>query len=202
MKRRLPLTVALTVLLVASLAGTAWAVNVITCDGTSPCNGTDEADDITGTNRAEKIIAERGPDDVRALGGPDNVVGGPGGDEADGGAGGDRISGGDGDDQKGAGINTGLLGNGGSDRVLGGPEADDVTGGAGRDGMFGGDGNDILDSFDQERDNVVDCGPGRDIAYVDQKDRNAKIIEDCEQIIRGAAPMSAEQYRAADAELR
>jgi Ca2+-binding RTX toxin-like protein len=201
-KRRLPLTVVLTALLLVSLAGVAWAANTIICDGTSPCNGTDEADDITGTDRAEKIIAERGPDDVRALGGPDNVVGGPGGDEADGGPGGDRISGGDGDDQKGTGMNTGLLGNGGSDRVLGGPEADDVTGGAGEDGMFGGDGNDILDSFDQERDNVVDCGPGRDIAYVDQKDRNAKIIEDCEQVQRGSAPMTAAQYRAADEELR
>jgi hypothetical protein len=201
-KRRLPLTVVLTALLVVSLAGVAWAVNVVECDGSSPCKGTPEADRITGTDRAEKIVADRGSDDVTALEGPDNVVGGPGGDEADGGPGGDRISGGAGDDQKGSGINTGLLGNGGSDRVLGGPEADDVTGGTGPDGMFGGDGNDILDSFDQERDNVVDCGPGRDIAYVDQKDRNAKIIEDCEQVTRGSVPMTAEQYRAADAELR
>jgi hypothetical protein len=68
--------------------------------------------------------------------------------------------------------------------------------------MFGGEGNDVLDSFDQLEDNVVDCGKGRDIAYVDRKDRRGKIIENCEQVITGSGPMTATQYRAADAELR
>ncbi len=204
MKRRLPLTVALTVLLIASLAGVAYAA-VINCDGSSTCEGTPQPDEITGTDRAEKILAKEGGDDVNALDGPDNVSGYRGGDEIDGGPGSDRVSGGDGDDQRGNGqgiTDSGLFGNGGRDRVLGGPGADDVTGGNGADGMAGGDGNDIVDSFDQTKDLYVDCGPGRDIAYVDRKDRRGKIIEDCEQIIRGAAPMSAEQYRAADAELR
>lgn len=204
MKRRLPLLVALTVLLLVSLAGVAYAA-VINCDGSSVCEGTPQPDEITGTDRAEKILAKEGGDDVNALDGPDNVSGYRGNDEIDGGPGNDRISGGDGDDQRGNGqsiTDSGLLGNGGRDRVLGGPGADDVTGGNGADGMFGGDGNDIIDSFDQTKDLEVDCGPGRDIAYVDRKDRRGKIIEDCEQIIRGDAPMSAERYRSADAELR
>lgn len=199
-KRRLPLTVVLTALLLVSLAGVAWAANTINCVGSSTCEGTPNADDIYGSERAEKIVAEKGPDAVQANRGPDNVVAGLGADEVDGDSGNDRISGGDGDDQRDAARSTlgtrlpGLFGDNGSDRVMGGPGADDA--------LFGGDGNDILDSFDQQRDRVVDCGPGRDIAYVDRKDRRGKIIEDCEQITRGAAPMSAEQYRAADAELR
>ena len=95
-----------------------------------------------------------------------------------------------------------ILGDAGNDVLKGFGGEDILNGGTGADGMAGGDGNDIVDSFDQTKDLYVDCGPGRDIAYVDRKDRRGKIIEDCEQIIRGAAPMSAEQYRAADAELR
>lgn len=204
MKRRLPLIVVLTGLLVVSLAGVAVAA-VINCDGSSTCEGTPQPDEITGTDRAEKIFAKEGGDDVSALEGPDIIMGDKGSDEIDGGADNDRVVGGDGDDQRGNGqalFDGGLFGNGGKDRVFGGDGADDVTGGNGPDGMSGGPGNDIVDSFDQTEDLYVDCGSGRDIAYVDRKDRRGKIIENCEEVQRGAAPMSAEQYRAADAELR
>ena len=205
MKKRLPSVVVLSALLVALFASAALAVNVINCTGSSTCEGTPNADEIFGTDRPETILADSGSDAVSALDGPDDVVASTGNDEADGGLGRDRVSGGSGDDQQDASaamLGTGLLGNGGSDRVSGGPGADDVTGGGGRDRMYGNDDNDILDSVDGLRDYVVDCGPGRDIAFVDRPDIRGKIISDCEEVRRMSAATTAAQYRAADAELR
>jgi Ca2+-binding RTX toxin-like protein len=205
-KRRLSLAMVIGSLLVLAFAGTALALNVITCDGSSTCRGTEDADDITGTDRAESIFAEKGRDAVTALEGPDIVHGDRGNDEADGGAGKDRIFGEDGDDQQGAseaGLGTGLDGNSEADRVSGGPGADDVTGGAGRDELYGGDDNDILDAEDGLRDNAVNCGRGRDIAFVDRADIRGDRVKNCEEVQRiTAASLTAEQYRAADAELR
>ena len=99
-------------------------------------------------------------------------------------------------------LGTGLFGNAGPDRVAGGPGADDVTGSGGRERLFGNDDNDVLDSADDVKDYVVDCGPGRDVAFVDKKDIRAKIISDSEERHRVSAPMTAEQYRTADAEPR
>ena len=205
MKRRLPLVMVLSALLVALFAGAALALNVINCTGSSTCNGTPDNDQITGTDRPETILADKGRDSVSALDGPDVVVASLGNDEADGGLGRDRITGGSGDDQRDASeamLGTGLLGNCGPDRVSGGPGADDVTGSGGRDRLFGNSDNDVLDSADNLRDDVVDCGPGRDIAFVDRKDKKARIVSDCEEVHRVSAPITAEQYRTADAELR
>ena len=86
-KRRLSLVMVTGSLLVLAFAGKALALNVITCDGSSTCRGTDSADDITGTDRAESIFALQGRDAVAALEGPDIIHGDRGDDEADGGAG-------------------------------------------------------------------------------------------------------------------
>jgi Ca2+-binding RTX toxin-like protein len=205
-KRRLSLVMVIGSLLVLAFAGVALALNVITCDGSSTCEGTENADDITGTERAESIFALKGRDAVTALEGPDIVHADLGNDEADGGGGKDRIFGEDGDDQKGAseaGLGTGLDGNNGADHVSGGPGADDVTGGSGRDSLYGNDDNDILNAADGLRDNAVSCGPGRDIAFVDRPDIRGDRVRNCEEVRRiTAASLTTEQYRAADAELR
>jgi len=196
-KRRLSLVTVTGSLLVLAFAGVALALNVITCDGSSTCRGTPDGDDITGTDRAETILAEKGRDAVTALDGPDVVHGDLGNDQ---------VIGEDGDDQQGAseaGLGTGLDGNNGADRVSGGPGADDVTGGPGGDKLYGGDNNDILDSADGVRDDIVTCGPGRDIAFVDRADIRGDRVKHCEEVRRIAtASLTAEQYRAADAELR
>ena len=96
-----------------------------------------------------------------------------------GGAGNDRIAGTPGADVVyGRGGNDSLSGGRGNDVLLGGPGADLLDGGAGLDRLYGGSGNDILKARDGQRD-VVDCGPGRDRAYIDRRDR----VSGCETII-------------------
>jgi hypothetical protein len=78
-----------------------------------------------------------------------------------------------------------------------------TTSRAGRDELYGNDNNDILDSTDGLRDDIVSCGPGRDVAIVDQPDIRGDRVKHCEEVHRiAAASLTAEQYRAADAELR
>jgi Ca2+-binding RTX toxin-like protein len=64
-------------------------------------------------------------------------------------------------------------------RGLGGNDV--LRGGPGRDVLLGGAGNDVLYARDGERDRV-DCGAGRDIAYVDRIDT----VAHCEQVRRRA----------------
>jgi Ca2+-binding RTX toxin-like protein len=79
----------------------------------------------------------------------------------------------------GLGGNDTLLGLGGNDVLYGGVGADKLNGGPGADRLYGGPGNDVLRARDGRRD-VVDCGPGRDTAYVDRLDR----VSGCETVRR------------------
>jgi hypothetical protein len=79
----------------------------------------------------------------------------------------------------GLGGNDMLLGLGGNDVLYGGKGADTLYGGLGADRLYGGPGNDVLRARDGRRD-VVDCGPGRDTAYVDRIDR----VSGCETLKR------------------
>jgi hypothetical protein len=79
----------------------------------------------------------------------------------------------------GLGGNDVLLGAKGNDVLFGGIGSDVLYGGTGRDRLYGGPGNDTLRAHDGKRD-VVDCGSGRDIAYVDRLDR----VSACERIVR------------------
>ena len=79
----------------------------------------------------------------------------------------------------GRGGNDRLDGGRGNDVLYGGAGNDVLTGGAGRDRLYGGPGNDTLRAQDGFRD-TVDCGPGRDIAWVDRVDR----VSGCERVIR------------------
>ena len=103
--------------------------------------------------------------------GNDKLVGTPEGDEIKGRGGNDKVSGGDGDDC--------LKGNRGRDRVKGGGGDDKASGGPGEDRLSGGDGDDQLKARGGGRD-VVKCGPGKDKAVVDKRDR----VRGCEKVRR------------------
>jgi Ca2+-binding RTX toxin-like protein len=83
--------------------------------------------------------------------GPNRIVGTVGGDRIDGLGGADK-----------------LYGEGGADCLVGGP---------GRDRLFGGAGNDEIRARDGAPD-LVDCGPGQDVARVDKSDT----VRNCETV--------------------
>lgn len=98
----------------------------------------------------------------RGTPGPDRLVGGQRADVLLGLAGNDRLD-----------------GRAGNDLLEGGPGNDVIVGGRGRDRLRGGDGSDSLHSRDGERDSV-DCGRGRDRAFVDRHDT----VRGCESVRR------------------
>jgi Ca2+-binding RTX toxin-like protein len=72
-----------------------------------------------------------------------------------------------------------LRGLGGNDTLRGGSGNDRLDGGTGRDLLLGGPGKDTIRAQDHQRD-TVDCGAGRDIAYVDKIDK----VSHCELVHR------------------
>ncbi len=72
--------------------------------------------------------------------------------------------------------------------MLHGNSGDDVvTDDAGRDTLYGWEGDDRIDARDasardRRRADVVICGPGRDVALVDRRDR---VAPNCERVRRG-----------------
>jgi hypothetical protein len=92
----------------------------------------------------------------------------------------DRIAGTTGNDLLyGRGGNDMLVGGRGNDVLYGGLGNDALYGGPGTDRLYGGPGRDQLHARDGRRD-TVDCGPGRDVAWVDRVDR----VSGCERVIR------------------
>jgi hypothetical protein len=100
---------------------------------------------------------------------PNSLVGTPGDDLIYGLGAADVILGRGGDDY--------LFGGSGSDRVSGGGGDDRLRGGVGSDRIAGGSGSDIVFARDGETD-VIDCGTGSDLAYVDARDqaRNCEAV--------------------------
>jgi Ca2+-binding RTX toxin-like protein len=117
--------------------------------------GTNRADTLTGGGAGEVMIGFAGSDRMRGEDGHDCLVGGPGVD---------RLSGGDGDD-----------------RLVGGRGRDTLVGGPGGNAYDAGVGNDVVRARNGRRELVV-CGPGRDRAYVDRRDR----VRGCELSLVGA----------------
>ena len=72
-----------------------------------------------------------------------------------------------------------MIGHAGVDKMRGGPGGDKLNPGLGRDVAKGEAGPDVIRAADRKRDRVL-CGPGRDKAFVDSKDR----VVDCERIVR------------------
>ena len=120
-----------------------------------------------GATRISCALPTGGGVVVEAGGGDDTVIGGAGGEVLDGGSGDDLVDGRAGNDSVGGGP--------GADRLLGGADDDTVDGGPGADVMQGDSddplvaGDDHLQAYDDVRDVVV-CGPGADVAMVDEKD--------------------------------
>jgi hypothetical protein len=70
-----------------------------------------------------------------------------------------------------------IKGGGGADAIYGEGGADCLEGGPGRDRIFGGAGNDEIRARDGSPD-LVDCGPGDDVARVDKSDT----VRNCETV--------------------
>jgi len=117
---------------------------------------------VTGTPGPDLLRGGDDDDVLRGLAGNDRLFGGDDDDRLYGGPGNDLVSGGDDDDR--------LFGGAGADRLVGGDDNDLMVGGAGAD---------VLSARDGERD-TLRCGPGRDRALVDQKDR----VSGCEVVLR------------------
>jgi len=129
--------------------------------------GRDGDDVIVGFANSDHLEGERGNDTLFGRGGDDLLHGRTGDDRLFGEAGDDELQGGRGRDA--------LDGGPGDDRLTGGYSADRLRGGAGRDRIV---------ALDGTRD-IVDCGPGRDTAIVDRRDRVSK---NCERVLRGSQP--------------
>jgi Ca2+-binding RTX toxin-like protein len=71
-----------------------------------------------------------------------------------------------------------VAGKQGADEIYGGRGVDELYGGAGSDALYGGRGNDTISAAGTYRD-TVNCGPGTDTAYVDERDR---VFRECENI--------------------
>ena len=131
--------------------------------------------DLRGRAATTPSAAARGNDVIRAGAGNDRVLGDSGNDLLLGGAGNDDLRGGPGNDRLGGGD--------GDDRVDGGA-GDDLLdemrlSGRGNDRLFGGAGNDRIRTAGATKD-TVDCGPGRDFALLDTRDKQRR----CDSIRR------------------
>jgi hypothetical protein len=117
----------------------------------------------TGDGSDRIAVAKRGNSRAEFFGGrgADALIGGPSGRSA-------RPQGRRSDQLQGA---------AGGDVVRGAAGADRITGGAGRDRLYGGSGFDRIGAADGERDRILDCGPGRDIAVVDVIDPRSRRCE-------------------------
>lgn len=117
--------------------------------------GTAGPDTLNGTPTGDLIFGLGGDDLIRGLAGNDCLVGDSGDDR--------------------------LLGGKGSDRLTGGAGDDTLVGGTGVNRYDAGAGYDIVKAANGRRE-LVSCGPGRDLARVDRRDR----VRGCERITHHA----------------
>ncbi len=159
------LLLATAILCLAALAGGAVV-------GAKLIKGSAADKTLRGTKKRDVIKGGTGSEYIYARAGKDKVKSRPGNDDAYGGPGKDRVFGGAGDDV-----------------VAGGPGKDVLDGGPGRDyfnstaeGLpidgAGAAGNDTIRARDGQAD-VINCGPGYDIAFVDRVEDG---VYDCEEV--------------------
>jgi hypothetical protein len=150
--------------------------------GSDRAYGGADIDRVTGDAGAD--VLHGGPDgDQMSGGGGNDLLGGDGGvDRLSGDGGNDRLAGGAGGDILRGGSGSDLLTGGSDANVLsGGTGSDRLTGGPDRDRLEGGPGDDRLHARDRRRD-VVHCGAGDDVAFVDRGDP----VSGCERVRRPA----------------
>jgi Ca2+-binding RTX toxin-like protein len=159
--------VAAVVAAVVTGAAFARSLDVIT--------GTPGPDTLEGTPAADVIYARAGDDVAFGRDGPDVLYGQAGSDELHGGDGRDVAYGGHGDDV--------IRGGGDGDIEYGGYGDDSLWGGQGADQLFGGPGDDVLHALaNDNQGDVVDCGPGRDKAWLNVKERGLYRVRACETV--------------------
>ncbi|MFL5895087.1 MAG: choice-of-anchor Q domain-containing protein [Thermoleophilaceae bacterium] len=150
-------------------------------------SGTPAADHLMGTKMGDLLTGLAGDDVLVGLEDDDCLIGGLGNDDLKGGTGNDQLDGGPGNDrltgwtendrETGGPGNDKLFGEAGRDKLDGGRGRDVLTGGPGADVLVGGPGNDVVNAVDRRRD-TVNCGPGKDVARVDKKDK----VRGCEKV--------------------
>jgi Ca2+-binding RTX toxin-like protein len=74
-----------------------------------------------------------------------------------------------------------LRGKGGADGLSGGGGGDKLYGGPGADKFAGGKGNDVIFAADGEKDAAINCGPGKDKAFVDPAEADS--AGGCENLV-------------------
>ena len=129
------------------------------------------SDRLIGGAGRDRLVGGSGKDYLSGGAGRDRLVAGTGNDRLNGGAGRDRLYGGKGSDR--------LKGGGGADVLVGGSGNDRISDGAGRDRIYAGKGRDRIYSRGGGGD-IIDCGRGKDVAYVGVGDR----VRNCERVIR------------------
>jgi Ca2+-binding RTX toxin-like protein len=134
------------------------ALGVAFTVGLVAASGSSKPEVIHGTKRADHLVGTRAAEVIK------------------GGGGFDRIN-----------------GKGGGDTLLGGPGGAVLIGGRGRDEFnsrdgkpVGGQGRDVIRARDGVRD-IINCGPGKDVAYVDRSEDG---VFDCERVVK---PTSAQK---------
>ena len=139
---------------------------------------------------ADLLLGRAGDDVLSGLGGNDHLEGDAGNDLLLGGADDDRLYGRTGNDRLNGGTGNDLLEGGrGRDTLRGDAGNDRLNGGLDDDRIYGGAGNDIVIAVGGGAD-TIDCGPGKDKAYVDRNDtvRNCETVAGSrKRILRTAA---------------
>lgn len=174
-------------LMLSLLATFGAALGLGVAGATSLCG--DSIEGAIGDNRLtgdrfgpcfDTIIGKAGDDTIRGVLLSDTLYGGSDADTLYGGRGGDETHGGGGRDT--------IYGEDGSDTMWGGTYGDLIHGGSGRDRLYGGRGNDTIDAQDLSDEgplgrDVIDCGPGQDIAVMDAVDNEQP--RNCEKYVIG-----------------
>jgi hypothetical protein len=144
-----------------------------------PCSneirGTDRNDDLKGTSFSDNVVGLGNHDVLSGGRGNDCLDAGSGDDNLDGKIGKDKVDGGPGNDL--------VIGGKGNDKLRGRGGTDLLSDGLGHNVFNAGGGADVVSARNSEPDKI-NCGPGKDHAYVDAHDK----VRACETVVRHGPP--------------
>ncbi len=143
-------------------------------------NGNDR---VYGGSGNDRISVRDGNSVVWGGSGNDRIFVGDGNDQVHGGSGNDRIAAGRGNDRVwGDSGNDNISAGNGNDRIWGGPGNDRIYVGTGRDHLSGGTGNDRI--YGPGLVVYIDCGKGRNLAYVNAEGMRYASRHGCQRVRR------------------